>query len=90
MNHLQMATIVPGHLNTPEPSASMLVYTPFLRDGTIKFCKIQYPVGKELIGHRVEILVSLDQLRAFLDSNKLLIFKLGKSDAVMVKMDRYF
>jgi len=58
------------------------------RDGTIKFRNVRYPVGKELIGHRVEILVIRDQLRAFLDSNKLLIFKLGESDAVIVKMDR--
>jgi hypothetical protein len=58
------------------------------KDGTIKFRKVRYPVGKELIGHRVEILVIRDQSRAFLNSNKLLIFKLGESDAVIVKMDR--
>jgi len=65
------------------------IYTRIVKkDGTIKFRNIRYLVGKELIGNRVEILVIRDQLRAFLDSNKLLIFKLGESDAVIVKMDR--
>jgi len=31
-----------------------------------------------------------DQLRAFLSSNRLMIFKLGESDAVVVKMDSTF
>lgn len=65
------------------------VYTRVVKkDGTIKFLNVRYPIGKEFIGHKVEIVVIRDQLRAFLSSNRLLIFKLGESDAVLVRLDR--
>lgn len=65
------------------------VYTRLVRkDGTIKFQKVRYPIGKENIGEKVEIVVIRDQLRAFLSSNRLLIFKLDDSDAVLVRLDR--
>lgn len=60
------------------------------KDGTIKFQNVRYLIGKEFKGQRVEVLIIRDQLRAFLNSNKLLIFKLGESDAVVIKMDRTF
>ena len=65
------------------------VYTRIVKkDGTIKFNNVKYPIGEEFDGRRVEVLVIRDQLRAFLSSNRLVIFKLGDSDAVVVKMDR--
>jgi len=65
------------------------VYTRIVKtDGTIKFKNIRYPIGEEFVGRRVEVLVIRDQLRAFLSSSKLVIFKLGDSDAMVVKLDR--
>jgi transposase InsO family protein len=65
------------------------VYTRIVKtDGTIKFKNVRYPMGEEFVGRRVEILVIRDQLRAFLSSSKLVIFKLGDSDAMVVKLDR--
>lgn len=65
------------------------VYTRLVRkDGTMKFRNIRYPVGREFVGQRVEILVVRDQLRAFLSTNRLVIFKLGEGDAVVVRLDR--
>lgn len=65
------------------------VYTRIVKkDGTIKFLNDLYPIGKETIGQKVEIVVIKDQMRAFLRSNKLLIFKIGESDAVVVSLDR--
>jgi len=65
------------------------VYTRLVkRDGMIKFLSVRYPIGKEFVGQKVEIVVIRDQLRAFLSSNQLLIFKLGESDAVLVRLDR--
>ena len=58
------------------------------RDGTMKFRNVRYPVGREFVGQRVEILVVRDQLRAFLSTNRLVIFKLGEGDAVVVRLDR--
>jgi len=58
------------------------------KDGRIKFLNVRYPIGKEFVGQKVEIVVIRDQLRAFLSSNRLLIFKLGESDAVLVRLDR--
>ncbi len=58
------------------------------KDGRIKFLNIRYPLGKEFVGQKVDIVVIRDQLRAFLSSNRLLIFKLGESDAVLVRLDR--
>ncbi len=58
------------------------------KDGQIKFRKNKYLIGKEFVGQRVEIVVIRDQLRAFLSSNKLIIFKIGESDAVVVRLDR--
>lgn len=60
------------------------------QDGYVKFKNVRYPIGEQFSGHRVEIVVIRDQLRAFLSSNRLLIFKLGDSDAVVVKMDSPF
>lgn len=57
-------------------------------DGAIKFKNVRYPMGEEFVGRRFEILVIRDQLRAFLSSSKLVIFKLGDSDAMVVKLDR--
>ena len=58
------------------------------KDGRIKFQKKKYLIGKEFIGQKVEIVIIRDQLRAFLSSNKLIIFKLGEDDAVVVRLDR--
>ena len=58
------------------------------KDGRIKFKKNSYPIGKEFIGQTVEIVVIRDQLRAFLSGKKLIIFKLGEADAVVVRLDR--
>jgi len=58
------------------------------RDGRIKFQKKKYLIGKEFIGQKVEIVIIRDQLRAFLSSNKLIIFKLGEDDAVVIRLDR--
>lgn len=58
------------------------------KDGTMKFQRIYYHIGKEHIGKKVEIMVIRDQLRAFLSSNRMIIFKLGESDAVLVGLDR--
>ena len=58
------------------------------KDGTMKFQRIYYHVGKEHIGKKVEVMVIRDQLRAFLSSNRMIIFKLGESDAVLVGLDR--
>ena len=57
-------------------------------DGRIKFQKNKYLIGKEFVGQKVEIVIIRDQLRAFLSSNKLIIFKLGEDDAVVVRLDR--
>jgi transposase InsO family protein len=57
-------------------------------DGRIKFQKNKYLIGKEFIGQKVEVLVIRDQLRAFLNSKKVIIFKLGEGDAVVVRLDR--
>jgi hypothetical protein len=57
-------------------------------DGRIKFQKNKYLIGKEFIGQKVEVLVIRDQLRAFLSSKKVIIFKLGEGDAVVVRLDR--
>ena len=57
-------------------------------DGYIKFQNIRYNVGEEYIGKNVEIVVIRDQLRAFLSSKRMIIFKLGESDAVLVNLDR--
>lgn len=65
------------------------VYTRIVKaDGAIKFKNVRYPMGEEFVGRRVEILVIRDQLRAFLSSSRLVIFKLGDSDAMVVKLDR--
>jgi len=65
------------------------VYTRLVRkDGTMKFRKVRYPMGKEFAGQKVEVLVIRDQLRAFLSTNQLVIFKLGEADAVVVRLDR--
>ena len=58
------------------------------KDGRIKFQNTKYLIGKEFIGQRVEVVVIRDQLRAFLSSKKLIIFKLGEVDAVVVRLDR--
>ncbi len=60
------------------------------KNGVVKFRNVLYPIGEQFIGQRVEIVVIRDQLRAFLSSNRLLIFKLGESDAVVVKIDSPF
>jgi len=60
------------------------------QDGYVKFRNVHYPIGEQFCGQRVEIVIIRDQLRAFLSSNRLLIFKLGDSDAVVVKMDSPF
>lgn len=65
------------------------VYTRIVKkDGKIKFKNVWYPIGEEFAGYPVEIVVIRDQLRAFLSSNQLIIFKLGESDAVVVRLDR--
>ena len=58
------------------------------KDGKIKFQKKMYLIGKEFIGQKVEIVIIRYQLRAFLSSNKLIIFKVGEDDAVVVRLDR--
>ncbi|MCK5020888.1 MAG: DDE-type integrase/transposase/recombinase [Candidatus Peribacteraceae bacterium] len=58
------------------------------KDGQIKFRKNKYLIGKEFVGQKVEIVVIRDQLRAFLSSNRLVIFKMGECDAVVVRLDR--
>ena len=58
------------------------------KDGKIKFQKKRYLISREFIGQKVEIVIIRDQLRAFLSSNKLIIFKLGEDDAVVVRLDR--
>ena len=58
------------------------------KDGRIKFQNTRYLIGKEFIGQRVEVVVIRDQLRAFLSSKKLIIFKLGEDDAVVIRLDR--
>lgn len=64
-------------------------YTRLVRkDGAIKFQNVRYHIGQELAGQRVEVVIIRDQLRAFLSSNRLLIFKVGESDAVVIKTDR--
>lgn len=60
------------------------------KDGTVKFRNVRYPVGEQFFGQRVEMVVIRDQLRTFLSSNRLLIFKLGESDTVVVKIDGTF
>jgi transposase InsO family protein len=65
------------------------VYSRVVRkDGTMKFLNVRYFIGREFAGQKVEIVVIRDQLRAFLSSNRMLIFKLGDSDAVLVRLDR--
>jgi len=67
------------------------VYTRVVKqDGVVKFRNVRYPIGGQFKGQKVEIVVIRDQLRAFLSSNRLMIFKLGESDAVVVKMDSTF
>jgi len=64
-------------------------YTRLVRkEGAIKFHNVRYFVGPELAGQRVEVVIIRDQLRAFLSSKRLLIFKLGEGDAVLVNTDR--
>lgn len=64
------------------------VYTRIVKkDGKIKFKNVWYPIGIEFVGYSVEIVVIRDQLRAFLSSNQLIIFKLGEKDAVVVRLD---
>ncbi len=58
------------------------------KDGRIKFQKRKYLIGKEFAGEKVEIVIIRDQLRAFLSSKKLIVFKLDKDDAVVVRLDR--
>ena len=58
------------------------------RNGSIKFRNVRYYVGSEHAGRRVEVVVIRDQLRAFLSSKRLLIFKLGEGDAVLIRTDR--
>jgi len=57
------------------------------KDGTIKFFKVRYRIGREHVGQKVEVLVIRDQLRAFLRSNRMIIFKMGEGDAVLVNLD---
>lgn len=66
-------------------------YTRLVRkDGAIKFRNVRYYIGSELAGQRVEVVIIRDQLRAFLSSKRLLIFKLGEGDAVLINADRSF
>ena len=58
------------------------------KDGSIKFQNIHYQIGSEFVGRKVELVVIRNQLRAFLSTNKMIIFKLGESDAVIVRLDR--
>lgn len=65
------------------------VYTRVVRkNGTIKFRNVRYSIGMEYAGKKVELYIIRDQLRAFLHSNRMLIFKLGESDAVIVNLTR--
>ena len=59
-------------------------------DGHIKFQNVRYQVGSQLAGRKVEIIIIRDQLRAFLSSNRMLVFKLGEGDAVIVRLDSRF
>ena len=58
------------------------------KDGRVKFKNVWYPIGKEFVGQTVEIVVIGDQLRAFLNSNRMIIFKMGENNAVVVRLDR--
>lgn len=58
------------------------------KDGVIKFQNEKYHIGIEFVGKRVDLVIIRNQLRAFLDSKHLQIFKLRERDAVVVKVDR--
>lgn len=58
------------------------------KDGKIKFQNKRYHIGLEFIGKRVELVIIRNQLRAFMGSKHLQIFKLKEQDAVVVKIDR--
>jgi len=58
------------------------------KDGMIKFQNKKYNIGMEFVGQRVNLVIIRNQLRAFLDSKHLQIFKLRERDAVVVKIDR--
>ena len=65
------------------------IYTRIVKkDGTIKFQNIHYLIGKKFVRKRVEIIIIRDQLRAFLSANRMIIFKLGEKDAVLINLDR--
>lgn len=58
------------------------------KDGMIKFQNERYHIGIEFVGKRVDLVIIRNQLRAFLDSKHLQIFKLRERDAIVVKVDR--
>jgi hypothetical protein len=58
------------------------------KDSRIKFQKNKYLIMKEFVDQKVEIVIIRDQLRAFLSSKKLIIFKMGEDVAVVVRLDR--
>lgn len=58
------------------------------KDGMIKFQNQKYHIGLEFIGRRVDLVIVRDQLRVFLNTKYLQIFKLRERDAVVEKIDR--
>lgn len=55
------------------------------KDGRIKFQNKKYHIGLEFVGRRVDVVIIRDQLRVFLGSTHLQIFKLNDRDVVDVK-----
>jgi len=77
-----------GRINYKEKMLRRTYTRVVKKNGSIKFQNIWYYVGNEFVGQNVEIVIIRDQIRAFLSANRMMIFRVGERDALVVGLDR--